>query len=395
MYQKYYQFFLKQNEGKQHFACHSHYYWPDVTRQAMLDYWDDSSKYVDQKWEYFFTVKIPEAQKYIAQVLATSNPEQIVFAPNTHELAIRLLSCFDPGRKISILTTDSEFHSFSRQVHRLSESPYYQVVIIKTRPFENFEERFIEAIKSQKFDLIFLSHVFYNSGIVSDIEKIISSVDDPDTLIAIDGYHAFMAIPINISKFENRIFYLAGSYKYAQGGEGCCFMYVPPGKDYRPWNTGWFASFDTLHAKVSERVRYRQDGYRFAGATMDFSALYRLLSVFKLFEKEGISMENIQKHIHFVQSAFLKEISLYDHPLINMSRLLYRDLNHHGHFFSFQLDSEEQVSKLAGLLREHNIITDFRQDILRFGFSLYHDGNFDLSVLNTRRAYFFDEFLFS
>jgi len=59
------------------------------------------------------------------------------------------------------------------------------------------------------------------------------------------------------------------------------------------------------------------------------------------------------------------------------------------------LDSAVQTSKLAKLLEDFNIITDFRNDRIRFGFALYHDGNYDLSVLNTRRAYFFDEFLFS
>ena len=49
MYQQFYQRFLQANAGKQHFACHSHHYWPDVTRDAMLEYWDDTARLVDDK----------------------------------------------------------------------------------------------------------------------------------------------------------------------------------------------------------------------------------------------------------------------------------------------------------------------------------------------------------
>jgi len=396
MYKKYYSQFLQFNKGVQHFACHSHYYWPDVTKNAVIQYWNDSARLVDAKWEYFFSEKLPKLSKYISKVLNTSNPEQIAFASNTHEFIVRILSCFPPHKPLRILTTDSEFHSFERQINRISEFDHIYVKKVETLPANNFAERFKKEINENDYDLIFFSHVFFNSGIVVDKpEEIVNTVKNKETIIVVDGYHAFMAVPIDIKPIENRIFYMAGSYKYAQGGEGCCFLHVPANNFYRPWNTGWFADFDSLEGKHSDKINYQNNGMKFMGATMDFTAVYRLLSVFELFEKEGITQNAIQEHIRFVQMEFLKEISKYDHPLINKSRLLYNNLEKHGHFFSFLLDSNEQVGKLAGLLKEYKIITDFRGNRIRFGFALYHDGKYDLSVLNTRRAYFFDEFLFS
>jgi selenocysteine lyase/cysteine desulfurase len=163
----------------------------------------------------------------------------------------------------------------------------------------------------------------------------------------------------------------------------------------RPWNTGWFADFSSLEKPADGTTNYSNNGYRFGGSTMDFSALYRLLSVFQLFESMDLTNEKIHHFIQNRQASFLSEIEKYDHPLINKKRLLVDDLHYHGHFFTFQLDSAEQVEKMCSLLREYNIITDFRGDRLRFGFALYHPEQYDLSVLNTRRAYFFDEFLFS
>jgi len=396
MYKKYYSRFLENNAGIQHFACHSHYYWPDVTRSAMIEYWDDSAKYVDAKWSYFFTEKIPLAQKYIAKVLNTSKPQQIVFAPNTHEFIVRLLSCFHPQKPLKILSTDSEFHSFSRQISRLNEFDHISLTTVNTLPSDTFEERFIEEIRKNKYDMIFFSHVFFSSGIaIQDLAGIVNAVDNPECMIVVDGYHAFMSIETDIRSIENRIFYFAGSYKYAQGGEGCCFMHVPEKNQYRPWNTGWFADFESLENNKNTVIQYAADGMKFSGATMDFSALYRLISVFRWLENENIRLSDIRTYIQKMQQLFLDEIDKYDHPLINRKRLLINDLGNHGHFFSFKFDTVEQVEKMHKLLNEYKIITDYRLERLRFGFALYHDGNYDLSVLNTRRAYFFDEFIFN
>jgi selenocysteine lyase/cysteine desulfurase len=395
MYQKHYSKFLEQNKGVQHFAPHSHYYWPDVTFEAQQQYWKDSIKYVDKKWDFIFSEKVPVAQKHLAKLMGVSKTEQIVFAPNTHELVARLLSCFEPGKKTKILTTDSEFYSFDRQTKRLEEFDNFEITRGPSFPIENFEDRFIEAIKKDDFDLVFFSHVFFNSGIpVIRLEEIVESIQNENTIIAIDGYHALGAIPVDISKIQNRVFYLGGSYKYLQGGEGCCFMYVPPDNDLRPSNTGWFADFENLSSDHSGPTTYSKNGQQFAGATMDFSSLYRLIAVFELFEKEGLTLEKRHAYIQNLQQKFLNEINKYDHPLINQQKLLTRDLKNHGHFFAFELDNNEQTAKMASLLDEFKIQTDFRKNRLRFGFAIYHNGNYDLSILNTRRAYFFDELIF-
>ncbi len=67
-YKKFYQRFLTANPGVQHFACHSHHYWPDVTRNAALQYWDDSARLVDDKWDLVFGEKVPKVQQQIAGI---------------------------------------------------------------------------------------------------------------------------------------------------------------------------------------------------------------------------------------------------------------------------------------------------------------------------------------
>lgn len=373
MYKKYYQKFLKANPDVQHYASHSHHYWPDVTREAMIQYWDDSAKLVDDKWNYFFSTKIPQAQKLISEIIKINAPEQIVFAPNTHELAYRLLSCLDFKKKIKILTTDSEFYSFERQINRLCESSLLEVEKVPTQPYVDFEERFINKINEQDYDMIFFSHVFFNSGVVvKNFEKLVAAVNNPETLIVVDAYHSFMALPTDLSQLQDRIFYIAGAYKYAQGGEGCCFMSVPKGCRLRPAYTGWFAGFSELATKGGA-VSYSNDGLRFAGSTMDFSALYRLHAVLELFKKENITVEKIHDYIRRMQNNFREHLKEINHKVLNEKNIVHLDFNHHGHFFAFETGDPSLTKKLHDELHAKNIRTDYRGTRLRFGFGLYQN----------------------
>lgn len=386
MYKKYYSRFLESNTGIQHYASHSHHYWPDVTREAMLEYWDDSAKYVDDKWDYIFSKKVPGTQKLIANILNLSDPGQIAFAPNTHEFVYRLLSCFDPRKKISILTSDSEFYSFDRQVNRLTEAALVEVEKIQTLPFDNFEARFIERIKNKSYDMIFLSQVFFNSGMaIKNLKAIVDAVTDSKTMIVIDGYHSFMALPTDLSEIESRIFYLSGSYKYAQGGEGCCFLHVPKNSEHRPLYTGWFAGHADLTGNGGG-VNYPDNGFRFAGSTMDFTALYRLNAVLNLFKKEDISVEKIHAHVQKLQHNFRDHLLSIDHHYLTEKNILSVDYNHHGHFLTFAMPSPEHTKKLHDELRAHKIMTDYRSSRLRFGFGIYQNDVIDLGAMKMKKS---------
>ncbi|MGI5309062.1 aminotransferase class V-fold PLP-dependent enzyme [Rheinheimera sp. WS51] len=384
MYKQFYQGFLTANKGKQHFACHSHHYWPDVTRDAMLEYWDDSARLVDDKWRYIFSEKVPETQQLIADILQLPHPEQIVFAPNTHELVMRLISCFDLRKPLRILSTDSEFHSFSRQVKRLAEYDNVQLDSLATEPFSTFEQRFIQAASNQDYDIIFVSQVFFNSGYaISDLTQFVQQLaEQSKAMIVIDGYHGFMALPTDLSTVSERIFYVAGSYKYAQAGEGCCFMAVPLGSEHRPLYTGWFAEFGTLAAEKTATTLYSEDGFRFAGSTMDFTALYRLNAVLRLFKQQGITVGRSHQYVQKLQQVFLDKLEIVQHAKLNSSSLLMHDLNHHGHFLTFKLANASEAAELASQLKRAGIETDYRGERLRFGFGLYHDSaDYDLSCL--------------
>ncbi len=361
--------FLNAVPGRLHVAAHSHHYWPDITFGAQTAAWQDAAFHADNKWAHIFGTVMPALRQDLAQVLNLPDPGSIVFAQNTHEFVVRLLSCLPAHKPARILTTDSEFHSFDRQIKRLEEENILTVTRITTQPFDSFAARFAEAA-GQDYDMIFLSHVFYNSGFMLDnLEQIIDRVKNDETMIVFDGYHAFMALPVDLSRIAHRAFYLAGGYKYAMSGEGACFMHCPPGYGARPRNTGWFAGFGTLADARSHDVPFGQDASRFAGATADVSGLYRMRAVLDWLRDKNITPADIHAHVHKLQTQFVE--GLQDHPLVTPQYLIVPVSDtRRGNFLTFKI---HQAGDICARLKEKGIITDYRGDGLRFGFGIYHD----------------------
>jgi selenocysteine lyase/cysteine desulfurase len=377
--------FLKGHEGKLHFAAHSHHFWPDVSRDAHIQYWDDCALLSDEKWGKVFETIIPTTQKTIARLLNLKDSQQITFAPNTHELASRVLSLFAGKPKIKILSTTNEFHSWRRQLLRLEEMPQVNVTLAPTDHFLEDRRGVIEGIKTElkkDYDVAYMSQVFFDSGLCfTDLELLeMVSVANEKTLIMIDGYHGFAAIPTDLSKLEGRIFYLGGGYKYAQAGEGVGFMVVPKGA-WRPLYTGWFAEHAHLSKPRGAQVGYAEDGMAFMGATQDPSGFYRFNAVWDLFKNESIS--DIHAYVKTLQLAFIKDLSPEFISHWQLRPLYENELSYHGHFLTFEAPTDEVASRCQGVLKDANILIDRRGPRLRFGFGLYQNLNDvkDLTVL--------------
>jgi selenocysteine lyase/cysteine desulfurase len=350
-----------------HAAAHSHHPWPDVTFAAQEQAWRDAARLLDRKWEHIFSEIIPAAQRHIARQLALPDPSSIAFGPNTHSFVLRLLSCLPP--KPRILTTSSEFMSFSRQIARLEEDGLVSVTRIAIEPFDTFEARFAAEAAKGGHDLVFVSHVFFDSGfVVGDLPHIVNAVPSNKTFIVIDGYHAFMAVPVDFSTLANRCFYLAGGYKYAMAGEGACFLHAPPGYGGRPHDTGWYAGFSALESG-GRGVPYAKDGSRFLGATFDVSALYRFNAVQDWLVRENLSAATMLAHVRGIERAFLSELDKSNGPL-NSRILLVPDESRRGRFLALRApDAGAITAKLA----KKNILVDCRGDRLRVGFGIYHE----------------------
>jgi kynureninase len=355
-----------------HFAAHSHHLWPDVARNAHIKAWDDAARLTDDKWDNVLNTVWPEVSAAIARHLRLADATTLVPAPNTHEFVNRLLSCGPTEGAPRVLTTDGEFHSFRRQSERLAEDGLIALHAVPAEPFATLAERLAAAARELAPDFVYVSQVLFSSGFaLADLPGLIATLAAPDRLVIIDGYHGFLARPTDLSAIADRAFYIAGGYKYAMAGEGACFMHCPPGIAARPRNTGWFASFGTL--STSEHgVSYPADGWRFAGATFDPTALYRLRAVLEWLAAESIDAAVAHAHALALQTQFMAAMA--DHPVgpFAAERLVV-PLSEpaRGNFLTFDHPEAVQWYRRLHAVR---IVTDVRGTRLRLGFGLYHNS---------------------
>jgi selenocysteine lyase/cysteine desulfurase len=368
---------LAADPDRLHFAAHSHHLWPDASFDGHMQAWTDAARLADRKWDRVMDEVWPEAQREVAAELRTDEPDAIVFAPNTHELVVRLIAAASETWPIRVLTSDGEFHSARRQLARWEESGAVTVERVSVDPFGSFSERFLQRARSGEHDFILVSQVLFGSGRVFDrIEELASLGRSEGPWVVIDGYHAFMAVEQPFSGAASATaFYLGGGYKYAMSGEGCAFMHAPERYGERPRITGWYAEFEDLSLPAGT-VGYAKDARRFLGSTFDPSGLYRFTAVRRMLADHGLSTARISAHCALLQEQLLGAIG--PTPLGDAELLNPLDGRPHARFLAFR---SPDAQRWYEALKARNCITDVRGDVLRIGFAIYQDeGDVDRLV---------------
>jgi len=356
--------------GRLHLAAHSHHLWPDASFDGQVAAWNDAARLADRKWEPVMDAVWPEAQAEVAVELGTEMPDAIVFASNTHDFLVRLVSAAPRrGPSLRVLTSDGEFHSARRQFARWAEDGWFKLETVAAEPFDDFSTRFLARAQSGEHDLILVSQVLFNSGQIFDRVDDAAKLGRPDgPWVVIDGYHAFMALdrPFSATAAQSA-FYLGGGYKYAMSGEGCAFLHAPPGFGERPPVTGWYAEFGDLHAPPGG-IGYTRDAMRFMGATFDPSSLYRLTAVRRMLSDNGLTTVRISAHVADRQKQLLEAVqgtALGSAELLNPFKG-----GPHARFLAFR---SPNAQRWCADLMAKDCITDVRGDVLRIGLAIYHD----------------------
>jgi selenocysteine lyase/cysteine desulfurase len=360
-------------------SAHCHNLWRDASFEGQVECWNDAARLADRKWDRIMDEVWPEAQGHVASELGTGMPDAIVFAPNTHDLLVRLFAAASEKWPIRVLTSDGEFHSARRQFERWEESGAAMVERVATEPYESFSERFLERARSGDHDFIFVSQVLFSSGRMFDRVSDLAVLSRPGgPWVVIDGYHGFMAIEAPFDpKSAASAFYLGGGYKYAMAGEGCAFLHAPPGFAERPRITGWYAEFEDLTLPPGT-VGYRKDAMRFMGATFDSSALYRFNAVRRMLGENGLTTARISEHVAALQKLLLERLASTAFASAELLNPL--DGAAHARFLAFRsAKAQAWCSDLAA----RKCVTDVRGEILRIGLGIYHDES-DIDRFVTR-----------
>lgn len=344
------------------FTGHSHQAWPDVALEGLRESFTAASSEIDNKWEPAFE-KTEILRTYLRNYY--DDPHGLYcLAENTHLLLVSWLSSFDLRNKPKVITTDSEFHSMYRQLHRLQEEGL-QIVEVDAHSDGIIDE--IEQEIDSRTSAIMLSRVYFESGVVnqhiSDIAALARTYDIP---FLIDDYHGTNVVPLSIQESGLEDCYmLVGGYKYLQWGEGNCFLRFPGDCDLRPAITGWFAAFSSLDKpRDGGPVTYDDGNQRFATGTYDPASQFRAAKVVEFFEDQDLTPKILHQQyldqVELLRKLFLEQD--FDPEIVKLRHE--RPLEENGGFLALRSPFARTI---RAKLMDKGVFTDARGDILRFG----------------------------
>lgn len=359
---------LEAAPGRLHMAAHSHHLWPDASWDGQREAWEDAARLADRKWDRVMGEVWTAAQAEVAGELGLPDPATICFAPNTHELIVKLVSAIDRPGPVRVLASDGEFHSFRRQAARWVEAGRIALDVVPVAPAESFTARLLARAREAAPDLIVVSHVMFNSGHVFDGIEALAALARPEgPWVLVDGYHGFMAVETDLGTVADRIFYTSGGYKYAMAGEGVAFLHAPTGYAPRPEITGWYAEFDDLSLPPGA-VGYAPDARRFLGSTFDPSGLYRFVAVRRALAAEGLTTAAISAQVAGLKTRLVEALGAT--PLAEATLLNPPTGGPQARFLALR---HPEAAAWQAALKARDVITDVRGDVLRIGLGLYHD----------------------
>lgn len=364
-----YRHFLR--DGRTLLTGHSHQAWPDVAREALCASFDDAALHVDDKWQRAF--EAADAVRAAIGERLGARPRQVALAQNTHELVARLLSAIPAGRRRHLLTTAGEFHSVRRQLGRLREEGV-EVESVEVGSVETLAERLAARVRGDTGAVLVSCVLFETSSVVPHLHLLAERCAAQGALLLIDAYHAYNVLPLRVAELGPGAFVVGGGYKYAQYGEGVCFMTVPEGCDLRPVYTGWFAEFARITDPDRARTLYGSDGAdRFAGATYDPASHYRARAVARFFDEAGLTVAQLRE-TSLRQTARI--IAALDRAGADLRTP--REDARRGGFVSVRLGD---AAARCDVLRARGVYVDHRGDLLRIGPAPYTtDAEIDLGV---------------
>jgi kynureninase len=340
---------------------HSHQAWPDVSFEGPLHAWADAAELADEKWGRAETMADRVRAGY-ARLLG-DKPENVALGHNTHELVVRFLSALPLRERPRLVTTDGEFHSIRRQLDRIAEEGFLEIVKVSAEPSTAIAERLTEAVDRRTAAVLVSSVLFRNAHIVPGLRTVMDACRTAGAELLVDAYHHLNVVPFSLERegLEDA-FVTGGGYKYCQLGEGNGFLRVPPGRAaLRPILTGWFSEFAKLTHKPGNEVPYGAGPAAWAGATYDPTSHYRAAIVFDFFAEQGLSADLLrvvsQHQVGLLAGRFdaleLDPRVVTRDRAVPIERLGGFRTPHAGEFFR--------------ALRERGVLTDYRGEWLRLG----------------------------
>lgn len=221
--------------------------------------------------------------------ILNADPGEVVMHQNVSISESLLLSCFDfqpPRRKI--VYSNLEFPSVMYVYEAHARDGRAELVTIESEDGITLPtEKMLESIDERTL-LVPISHVFFKSAYIQDVEAIIKRAHDVGAYVILDTYQSAGTVPVDVKALDVD-FVVGGSVKWLCGGPGAGYLYVR--RDHReklqPKTTGWMAHREPF-AFEPGAIDYAPNIFRFLHGSPHVPCLYSAQAGYDIINEIGV-----------------------------------------------------------------------------------------------------------
>ncbi|MCW5946287.1 MAG: aminotransferase class V-fold PLP-dependent enzyme [Fimbriimonadales bacterium] len=271
-----------------------------------------------------------------------------------------VLNSFPVDRPIRVVATRGEFDSidFILKVYALKgRAKVTWVEPLMTDPVRLFDSESIISAITHGTDLVVISQVVFATGqVIPKLDEMVHAAHGSGALVLVDAYHSAGVIPTRM----NCDFMIGGSYKYARGGPGACWLAIDPrhiDEKRRSLDTGWFAKQNQFAFMREDDPKFAESGDSWLESTPPVITYYQARAGMRLLLAIGVERlrEYSLQQLQYLRSCFRESgVSCFEPKSPN-------------DFGAFALVPHNDANALAQKLKAEGVNTDSRGNFVRFG----------------------------
>lgn len=344
-------YLLNHSVGRPLKSAEQHFY------QQFFAAWQNENKEPWQQW-------LQGVEAFTSSLAKLFNSQKELFCPQVNlSSGLTKLLMSHPRlqqENCKVLMAESDFPSMGFAMQKaLPESA--EIVFIGKHEDLTDAHVWQSYLANNEIDLVFISHVYSNTGQQAPIREIINIAKQHNTLTLLDVAQSAGILEVDLTKLDAD-FMLGSSVKWLCGGPGAAYLWVNSNQlsFCRPQDVGWFSHQNPFEFDI-KHFAYHQTALRFWGGTPSVAPYILASHSINYFAELGIA--RVRAHNLAMLAQFHEQLADYMRSPKQADKCSGTAIMHFG----------EQQAAVKAALEAANIAVDERHLGLRVSAHIYND----------------------